>query len=316
MTGLRQGEGSMEDIRPNTRVGGVCAPEDLVLFAPGQITAEGDVRRANRRRMFYREFTYKPQQATPPGIDSILMVVYRHGETRMRRRAEANWCDATMRPGKISLLAARQDSDWEWESPISVSHFYISTELMGDTAAAAFDRDYAKFEMRNTLDIDDGTLLALADTMANEIRAPGAASLLLIDSLSLALSLHLLRAHHTDVERPLLRSEAAEPLTPAQRRRVVEYVEAHLAGNMRLAEIARAAGQSETILLRNFKATFGTSPHQYFIQRRIDRATDLIRTTTMSLAEVACVTGFSDQAHMSRLIKRSCGVTPGAMRRN
>lgn len=305
----------MGEIHARAHLGGAIAPEDVVLFAPGRITAEGQVTRSQKRRIFYRDFAYSPQAVTAPGIDSILMVVYRQGETLMRRRAESGWCNADVGPGTISLLAARQSSDWEWAHPISVSHLYLSPDLLADTAAAAFDRDYERFEMVNRLDTADPTLRALADAIASEIRHPGAASQLLIDSLTQALSLHLLRAHHADCGRLLFRTDATERLTPIQRRLVVEQIETRLAENVRLADIARAAGLTETILLKRFRATFGTSPHQYFVQRRVDRAVDLIRTTAMPLAEIAHATGFSDQAHMNRMVKKCRGQTPGALRR-
>lgn len=304
----------MEEIHPDYHGETVIAPEDVVRFAPGEITAEGEVTRCRERRMFYRDFTYPAQAVGAPGIDSLLIVLYRRGRTLMRRRAEAGWRDARIRPGMMSLLAAGQSSDWEWDKPISVSHLYLSQSLMADTAAAAFERDYGEFEAVNRLDADDRMLCALSSTIAGELVQPDAASRLLIDSLGQALSLHLLRAYHMNYGRPLRSAGPAGCLTPLQRHRVKEYIGSSLAKDIRLAAIAQAAGLNESIFLRCFRATFGTSPHQYVMRQRVDRAIDLIRTTTMPLAEIAHISGFSDQAHMNRVVKKICGCTPGAIR--
>jgi len=69
------------------------------------------------------------------------------------------------------------------------------------------------------------------------------------------------------------------------------------------------------VALREFKQTFGDSPYQYVLARRVERATDLIRTTRLPLAEIAYATGFSDQSHMKRLVKRATGLTPNELRR-
>jgi AraC family transcriptional regulator len=63
---------------------------------------------------------------------------------------------------------------------------------------------------------------------------------------------------------------------------------------------------------RQFKAATGLPPHQYVIQRRIDRAKHLLQAgTDLSLAGVAARAGFSDQSQFSRHFKRLVGVTPG-----
>ena len=45
-------------------------------------------------------------------------------------------------------------------------------------------------------------------------------------------------------------------------------------------------------MLRAFKVTFGVSPYQYVLARRVEHASNLIRTTNVSLAEIACGAGF------------------------
>ncbi|QCO19457.1 AraC family transcriptional regulator (plasmid) [Azospirillum brasilense] len=62
-------------------------------------------------------------------------------------------------------------------------------------------------------------------------------------------------------------------------------------------------------LARQFRAAFGTSPSAFRTMRRLDRVRRMIRDG-MPLAEAAVEAGFANQSHMSRLFKRTYGLTP------
>jgi AraC family transcriptional regulator len=57
------------------------------------------------------------------------------------------------------------------------------------------------------------------------------------------------------------------------------------------------------------------SPHQYILARRIERAKSMLRDPRHSIVDVALACGFSSQAHLSAMFKRSTGVTPGTYRK-
>jgi len=80
-----------------------------------------------------------------------------------------------------------------------------------------------------------------------------------------------------------------------------------------LSELAALAGLGKFQLLRRFKKAYGTTPHDWLLQRRADRARGLIRQG-FGLAEAAASTGFADQSHMTRVFMRRFGFTPGAWR--
>jgi AraC family transcriptional regulator len=288
------------------------APEEVVNFAPGKILAEANVGSGEHRRVFYRDFSYEPSTVNAPGIGALLMVVYREGCTTMRRRVESGWQERVIEPGAISILGQGRPSEWEWR--IGVSHLYLSPEFMADTAARAFDQDLERFNSADALKIQDPTLFALADTLAGELRRPGPASNLLLESVAQALCLHTLRAYHR-CDRPVRNDAGSGGLTPSQRRRAIDFIEVNLCENFRMVDLAKATGLNQAALLRDFKLTFGDSPYQYVLARRVERAADLIRTTNVSLGEIAYAAGFSDQSHMTRLVKRRTGLTPKGLRR-
>jgi AraC-like DNA-binding protein len=80
-----------------------------------------------------------------------------------------------------------------------------------------------------------------------------------------------------------------------------------------LAELAALAGIGKFQLLRRFKKAYGTTPYDWLLQRRADRARSLIRDG-LGLSEAAACSGFADQSHMTRVFVRRYGFTPGAWR--
>lgn len=78
-----------------------------------------------------------------------------------------------------------------------------------------------------------------------------------------------------------------------------------------LADLSGESGLSRFQIVRSFAQSCGLTPHAYILQRRINIARRLIGRKT-SLAEAALAAGFSDQSHMTRLFRRTFGVSPGA----
>jgi AraC family transcriptional regulator len=84
--------------------------------------------------------------------------------------------------------------------------------------------------------------------------------------------------------------------------------------DLRLEELARIAGISRFHFAREFKRVTGTSPHQYLINLRIQRAKALLTESKMPLVEVGLRSGFSHQSHFTRLFRRFTGATPQSYR--
>lgn len=98
-------------------------------------------------------------------------------------------------------------------------------------------------------------------------------------------------------------------------RRVRAYLDQHYHETIRLSTLAEMANLSVFHLIRTFRRATGLPPYAYLAQVRVDRAARLLREGT-AISEVACLTGFADQSHLTRFFKRLVGVPPGQFQRH
>ncbi len=113
-------------------------------------------------------------------------------------------------------------------------------------------------------------------------------------------------------------SSPASPLDEVRRagtvaRQVMNRLADQLACPPGLTEIAADAGLSRYQLLRSFRAEVGMPPYAWLAQHRVARARVLLERGE-SPAQAAMITGFADQAHLTRWFRRVVGITPGAYR--
>src|SRR6185436_18711781 len=137
-----------------------------------------------------------------------------------------------------------------------------------------------------------------------ELEAPEPAGRLYADGLAVALATRLLQNFAT------VGATGRQILSKPQIRRLVEFVEANLEADLTLEQLAAVAGMSIPHLTTLFRRTMGQSVHAYVMERRVQRARDLLLRREMTIAEVALETGFAHQSHLARWMRRLLGVTP------
>ena len=104
------------------------------------------------------------------------------------------------------------------------------------------------------------------------------------------------------------------PRVSAATLRAQRYLEVHADERVDLAFLAREVGLTPFQLIRRFKRDCGLTPHAYQLDRRVQRARELLRQPKPSLAEVAYSLGFADQSHFQRVFKTRVAATPAEYR--
>ena len=116
---------------------------------------------------------------------------------------------------------------------------------------------------------------------------------------------------------PNLETQIVRGGLPAwQTRKVFAYVEANLCRRISIRDLARLLELSAGHFCRAFKCTFGVSPRDYVLRRRIEVAQGLMLTTSEPLSSIAVSCGMCDQPHFTRSFHRIVGQTPYTWRRS
>lgn len=91
---------------------------------------------------------------------------------------------------------------------------------------------------------------------------------------------------------------------------VRDYIDSCFNEDISLEVLSKIALMSPFHLLRQFRKNYHTTPHQYLINRRLDRARNSISYSNASLTDICFMTGFKDASSFSKLFKRRFGLSP------
>jgi AraC-like DNA-binding protein len=101
-----------------------------------------------------------------------------------------------------------------------------------------------------------------------------------------------------------------------QQKRVMEFIEAHLAEEIPLAALAELADLSLFHFARAFTQSFGVPPHRYHMARRMDRARNLLQKPALSVTQIGIQIGFRETSSFTKAFRRFTGLTPTEYRRH
>lgn len=217
-------------------------------------------------------------------------------------------------PGCHCILPAEHESRWNVAGPLRFVHLYLSDDAWADRIVRLLDAEPRAITLEQRIFGEDATLAAWAQGVARyDWQDP--AERLRIDALSQAALDHLV----LQAARPRLRERAERSpggLSGAARRRVLDFVDAHLdSAELSLPRLAAQVHLSEFHFARMFRVSMGCSVHDWVAARRLDRARTLLRDTALPLADVAATCGYAGASHLTRHVKGALGATPGQYRR-
>ncbi len=221
-----------------------------------------------------------------------------NGETLRRLQA----------PGDIKIVPPGVPRVWETEAATTKLSMYVSPSLMRSVADAMGIRP-ERVTIAPQLHLRDPRIEHIGWAVKAELESPEALGRLYGDSLGLALATHLLRAYACVSE-----TDSAAHLSRRRLARVLDFVRDNLASDLSLGELAGVAGVSPSHFKTLFKQSVGIPVHQYVIRCRVEYAAELLQSEKRPLVEVALASGFADQSHLARCMRRVLGITPSALR--
>ena len=102
-------------------------------------------------------------------------------------------------------------------------------------------------------------------------------------------------------------------LAPA--RRAADYLRENLATQMSITALAACLRIHPATLCRQFRSSYGESIGGYRRRLRVERASTLLHGTDTSIADIALISGFASQAHLTTVLRHALGITPARLRR-
>jgi AraC family transcriptional regulator len=218
-----------------------------------------------------------------------------------RARQGAGWVTVRTEPRHLWVQPAHTPFSFEVQQIARWGGLVIDPQRMKALVGA----DAA---VETAIGLFDPVLVPIVEAVLEEVKRGGSSGRLFADAALLAISTQLLR---------LFGDASVAPkggLTGRKLRMVGDFVEAHLAEDISLDDLAGLAGLSAFHFSRAFKQSTGLTPHRFVVERRLERGKRALVDTGDPIASIAQACGFADQAHFARAFRQRFGVSPSEMR--
>lgn len=198
-----------------------------------------------------------------------------------------------------------------WQSPRQLTR---SICLYIDPATVAVDPDFRfdEADLQARMLFDDSGLWQTVAKLKGQIGSGDPSGRLYAEALGGVLAHELLRLHG---KIPASTPSHRGGLAAWQQRRIIDFMEEHLAEAVSLNTLAELVRLSPYHLVRSFKQSFGEPPHRYWAVRRMERAKALLANPRASITEIALDVGFGTPSAFSAAFRRLAGQTPSDFRR-
>ena len=231
-----------------------------------------------------------------------------------RELGTGRWQRHEVHPGELCVVgagAAPMELCWRALGP-GRSIEFLDLYLDPGSPPAESERVLARSLEPTWRVLRDPLLTELLGSVGRGLDDPASSEELFGDLATTLFAVQLERAHGVSGASPGPRRSG---LSPFVLKRVREYVASHLAGTIRLEQLAALAGLSAFHFSRAFKASTGLSPHAYVLHCRISESKRLLSGSNLTISDVARRTGFSSTGQLSRRFRAFTGTTPTAFRR-
>jgi AraC family transcriptional regulator len=215
--------------------------------------------------------------------------------------------------GDISITPAEMPFFARWDGDDHYLQIRIASQFLQQVARETLAVKSDQMELLPKFRTRDPRIESIGLMLLSELQQENLGSKLYIDSLANVLAVHLLRQYSaTKTDLPTYEGG----LPQHQLRQVVEYINEHLDQEIKLADLAGVLGMSQFHFSHLFKQAIGTSPYQYLLQQRVERAKQLLKQTDQSIMDIAFSCGFNSHSHLTKQFRNLTGITPKAYRAN
>ncbi|MCJ8279432.1 MAG: AraC family transcriptional regulator [Rivularia sp. ALOHA_DT_140] len=211
--------------------------------------------------------------------------------------------------GQGDMCIAPADTHFfaRWDSFDRYLQIRVKTNFIEKVAIETLEKNPNQLELIPEFRTRSPQVEAIGMMLLTELQQENSANGLYIDSLTNVLAVNLLRQHAaTKPQLPIY--DGGLPLHQLQQ--ILDYIDAHLDRDIKLADLARLLDMSQFHFSHLFKQSIGMSPYQYLLQQRVERAKLLLKQKDRLIVDIALECGFSSHSHLSRKFRQFTGMTP------
>ncbi|MFB0488671.1 AraC family transcriptional regulator [Methylobacterium sp. OAE515] len=206
------------------------------------------------------------------------------------------------------------EDDTNISAPLTdILHIYLPADRFGTLNELYGDSRIRADNVRYLADVDDPLIKQLGMTILTELLQESSGGRMLVESAALALTARIAHAHGQSG--PSAISAKVERVEcPERIQRAVDYIRENPHLDITISELADICCLSPFHFARSFKRATGKTPHGLISEVRLNHARKLLADRKHSLADVALLSGFSNQSAFSNAFKKALGCTPGSYR--
>ncbi len=210
--------------------------------------------------------------------------------------------------GTLDILPEGGERTYAWASPQEAIVIAIGHEALESMSRTI---DVSPVELRSpppgTVDL---TALRIGRLIRQELAREQPAEVA-VDSLVTLMGMHLIRNYNAGID---WSARSRGGLSETNIKKLKAYIRDNFRRKIPISQLASLSNLSESHFQQAFARTFGESPHRIIVKMRLDFAAGLMRDTDRSLAEIAFLSGFASQSHMTSTMKKFMNITPNLIR--
>lgn len=95
--------------------------------------------------------------------------------------------------------------------------------------------------------------------------------------------------------------------------KVQEFLTQNFALDLTINEVSKHFGTNTLFLKRGFKSKFGITIHQFIVEKRLEKAVEMLETSELSIEEIAEKVGYKHVSSFSKVVKQKYGHSPSKL---
>jgi len=279
----------------------------ITEIVPDRPVAEGMDRTWSS--VFLAKYFLPPWETPVLSTSQHLIAVNLAGRSSVELQQDGRWQAYPLEEDSIAIIPAGFVWASRWPSAMKCLHVCLDSSFVARSVYAGSQTETVDLECH--FYVKDPLIYHLAMALKAEQDQHQYCDRIYAESLAMALSVHLVK-HYSVRKKPL--DDYSRNLPQPSLKTAIDFILDNLDQPLSLEALAKLTQMSPSHFAHSFKAALGTSPHQFIVQQRIEKAKHLLQHSDFTVRDIACRCGFSSQSHLDTTFHKHAGVTPYAYR--